>query len=87
MVEIDADGFARLSKKPSRQIATRQSTPSVFAMNASVYAWKTPVLLNQTNLISGKVKHVEMPEERSIDIDAEIDFKLVEIIMMERQKT
>jgi CMP-N-acetylneuraminic acid synthetase len=87
MVEIDSEDFARLSKKPQQQIAGRQGAPPVFAMNASIYAWKTPVLLNQSDLFSGKVKFVEMPEERSIDIDTEIDFKLVEIIMLERQKT
>ena len=87
MVEIDTDGFARLSKKPKQLVTTRQSAPPVFAMNASIYAWKTPVLLNQSNLFSGKIKIVEMPENRSIDIDTKMDFKLVEIIMMERQTT
>lgn len=87
MVEIDAEGFARLSKNPREHVATRQEAPPVFAMNASIYAWKTPVLLNQSDVFSGKVTFVEMPEERSIDIDTEIDFKLVEMIMLERQKT
>lgn len=87
MVEIDSEGFARLSKISDQQIETRQSAPPVFAMNASIYAWKIPVLFSNSVILSGKVKFVEMPEARSIDIDTEIDFKLVEIIMMERQKT
>ena len=87
MVEIDSRGFARLSKKPRQPVTGRQNAPPVFAMNASIYAWKTLVLLNQSGLFSGKVKFIEMPEERSIDIDTELDFKLVEMIMLERQKT
>lgn len=81
MIEIGDNGFAKLCKQSNEQITDRQSAPIVFAMNASIYVWKTNILLNQTSVISGRVKLVEMPEERSIDIDSEIDFKMVELIM------
>lgn len=80
MVEI-VDGFANLSKHADKHITDRQSAPVVFAMNASIYVWKTEVLLNQTYIVSGRVNFVEMPEERSIDIDSEVDLKLVELLM------
>lgn len=83
MVEIDPKGFAYLSKKTEKQVIRRQDAPIVYAMNASIYVWKTEVLLNQTRIVSGKMKLIEMPKERSIDIDTEIDFKLVELIMRE----
>ena len=86
MVEIGQDGYAHLSKKTDKLISGRQAAPSVYAMNASIYVWKTPVLLNQERIISGKVKFFEMPEERSIDIDTEVDFKLVELLMKERKE-
>ncbi|HHT9158301.1 MAG: flagellar modification protein B [Planctomycetes bacterium GWF2_39_10] len=85
MVEINSDGFACLSKKPEKQIVRRQDAPVVYAMNASVYIWKTDVLFNQTDVVAGKVKLVAMPEERSIDIDSEVDFKLVEYFMKEKK--
>lgn len=81
MIEINEDGFAMLCKEADQHITDRQSAPTVFAMNASIYVWKTKILLNQKHVISGRVKFVEMPLERSIDIDSEIDFKLVELIM------
>lgn len=86
MVETDSKGFAFLSKKTDRRITRRQDAPVVYAVNASIYVWKIDVLLNQNDndIVSGKVKFVEMPEKRSIDIDSEIDFKLVELIMKER---
>jgi len=83
MVEID-DDFAKLSKQADKRITNRQSAPVVFAMNASIYVWKTEVLLNQTCVVSGRVKFVEMPEDRSIDIDSEVDLKLVELLMKEK---
>lgn len=85
MIELSPDGFAYLSKKCDNQITRRQDAPVVYAMNASIYVWKTDILFNQNHIISGRVKFFEMPEERSIDIDSEIDFKLVELILRERK--
>jgi CMP-N-acetylneuraminic acid synthetase len=85
MVELDRNGFASLSKKPEGRIVRRQDAPVVYAMNASVYVWKTDILFQREDIISGRTKFVEMPDDRSIDIDSKIDFKLVELIMKERQ--
>jgi len=85
MVEISQDGYAHLSKKADKLISGRQDAPAVYAMNASIYLWKTSVLLNQGRIISGRVRFFEMPEDRSIDIDTEVDFRLVELLMKERE--
>lgn len=81
MVEINKEGFAELSKSIGVEFTSRQNSPAVFAMNASIYVWRTEALMNSNKVISGKVKFFEMPEERSIDIDSEIDFKLVELLL------
>lgn len=88
MVEINSDGFAYLSKskEPNKLVLRRQDAPVVYTMNASVYVWRVNILFNQTGVVSGKVKFVEMPENRSIDIDSEIDFRLVELLISERLK-
>jgi len=86
MVELDNSGFAFLSKKPEGKVVRRQDVPVVYAMNASVYVWKTNILFQREDIISGRTKFIEMPEDRSIDIDSEIDFKLVELIMKERHE-
>jgi CMP-N-acetylneuraminic acid synthetase len=85
MIEISKDGFVKLSKKTEKLIAGRQDAPVVYAMNASVYAWKTDILFQREDIISGRTKFIEMSDDRSIDIDSEIDFKLVELIMKERR--
>ena len=86
MVELAGEGYATVSKKTPSVIKRRQDAPLVYAMNASVYAWRTESLLSQRDIISGRVKFVEMPEERSVDIDSELDFRVVESLMEERKK-
>lgn len=85
MVETDSNGYARLSKQTTGSIARRQDAPIVYAMNASIYVWRTSSLLEQTSVIPEKAKLVEMPEERSVDIDSRTDFKLVELLLKERE--
>jgi len=85
MIEIGPEGYAHLCKSSEKNRATRrQDAPAVYTMNASIYVWRTPALLAQNHVISGKVRFFEMPEERSIDIDTEIDFKLVTLLLKER---
>jgi len=82
MIEIDKNGFAQLSKKNTgKPITSRQEAPPVFSMNASIYIWRTSVLMTRKNIIEGRVKFFEMPRSRSIDIDHEIDFMIVENLM------
>jgi CMP-N,N'-diacetyllegionaminic acid synthase len=86
MVEIGPGGIAYLSKKLENPVARRQDAPVVFCMNASIYVWKTACLLAQDQVVSGRVKFVEMPEDRSIDIDNETDLHLVEILLNKRRQ-
>ncbi|MBF0343549.1 MAG: acylneuraminate cytidylyltransferase family protein [Nitrospirae bacterium] len=81
MVELNDNGYVRLSKEAVSTVTCRQQSPVVYAMNASIYVWRTEILLNQKHVVSGSVKLVEMPEDRSIDIDTEFDFVLVELLM------
>jgi CMP-N,N'-diacetyllegionaminic acid synthase len=81
MVERQADGNVRLVKPLPDGVASRQAAPKVFSMNASIYVWHTSTL--QSGLWNGRTRLYEMPRERSIDIDSEIDFKLVEMLMAE----
>ena len=52
-------------------------------MNASIYIWKRTVLLNESSIFLENTGLYIMPEERSIDIDTELDYKFVEFIMKE----
>jgi CMP-N,N'-diacetyllegionaminic acid synthase len=86
MVELSKEGKVIISKKPSSPIYRRQDAPKVYDMNASIYVWKRDVLLNQDSIFLEKTGLYIMPEERSIDIDTEMEFDFVEFIMTKRQE-
>jgi CMP-N,N'-diacetyllegionaminic acid synthase len=50
-------------------------------MNASIYIWKRDAILNENSLFLDSTGLYVMPEERSIDIDNELDFEFVEFLM------
>ena len=61
--------------------ARRQDAPKVYDMNASIYAWKRKALLENDTLFTDKTSLYIMPEERSVDIDTELDWNFVEYLM------
>ncbi len=85
MVEARADGTVGLVRlAPDGQpVTSRQMAPPVWAMNASIYIWHRETL--SRGLWSGRARLYEMPHNRSVDIDSEIDFRLVEMLMQEKQ--
>ena len=84
LVEIYPDGHIGLSKPLPNAILCRQDAPKTYDMNASIYIWKREVLLNNNTLFLPKTGLYVMDEDRSIDIDCELDFKFVEFIMKEK---
>jgi CMP-N,N'-diacetyllegionaminic acid synthase len=81
LVEVDASGKVALSKKLSEGVVRRQDAPKSYDMNASIYIWKRDIILNANTLFLEKTGLYIMPEERSIDIDTELDFEFVEFLM------
>ncbi|WP_297431712.1 sugar phosphate nucleotidyltransferase [Sulfurimonas sp.] len=84
LVEVDKTGKVSLSKKLDKSIKRRQDTPKSYDMNASIYIWKRNVILNENTLFLENTGLYVMPEERSIDIDTELDYKFVEFLMKEK---
>lgn len=81
MVELDDKGYAHLSKKLKNPVFRMQDTPKVYEMNASIYMYWTKYLADMDSVINEGSIIYEMPDERSIDIDSEIDFKMVEFFV------
>lgn len=78
LVEVE-NGYARVSK-PSQTILRRQDAPECFDMNASIYVWPVKTLLEKQKVFLEKTRIYVMPEERSRDIDSELDYKIVKFI-------
>lgn len=82
---VETDGVkVTLSKVLPNNIVRRQDAPSCYDMNASIYVWKREALENYDTLFQEGTRLVVMPEERSQDIDSELDFKIVELLMEHR---
>jgi len=63
----------------------RQDAPRCFDMNASIYVWRVASFLEHPAVFYPDTRLFEMPEERSVDIDSDLDFALVELLLRKRQ--
>jgi N-acylneuraminate cytidylyltransferase/CMP-N,N'-diacetyllegionaminic acid synthase len=84
LVELRDDGAVQLSKPPASAIARRQDAPRCYDMNASIYVWTHAALFSGDTVIGPGTRLYVMPEERSIDIDSELDFEFVEFLLARR---
>ena len=81
-----ATDFAAKIPGAMKTIVRRQDAPQCFDMNPSIYAWWREPLLNNDHVIQSGTGLYLMPEERSVDIDSELDFRGVDFLMNDQQK-
>ena len=84
LVEVSKEGKVALSKSLSGSVNRRQDAPKSYDMNASIYIWKRDTLLKENTIFLEKTGLYVMPEERSFDVDCELDFKIVKLLMKEK---
>ncbi|MDG2992385.1 acylneuraminate cytidylyltransferase family protein [Candidatus Synechococcus calcipolaris G9] len=84
LVELGHNNVVRLVKSLNKPIIRRQDSPACFDMNASVYVWRRDILFNYPTIFNIDTQIFVMPEERSIDIDTELDFEIVEFLIRRR---
>lgn len=80
MVERAADGTVHVSKKADPPYLRRQDSPAVFEMNGSIYVWRRDPFVAAPNVFYPDTRLLEMPAERSVDIDTEFDFRVAEFV-------
>lgn len=85
LVELDENGVARLSKTLAVPVSRRQDAPKCYDMNASIYVWMRASLFEQASVFHNDTLLYEMPAERSVDIDSELDFQIVELLMAKQE--
>lgn len=81
MMETDATGYAHIVKRTEKPIVRRQDAPTVYSLTPAAYVVKKQALYNYDHWSKAKCKVYEMPRSRAIDIDTELDFKMVEFLM------
>lgn len=80
MVEWQGE-YVKLVKSAGRIITRRQDAPKVLSLSPAVFAIRRDFLLISSHWSQGKVKIHQLPRERAIDIDHELDFLFVEHLM------
>lgn len=83
MVEFEGHRV-RLVKQPPTPLVRRQDAPPVFSVSPSVFAYRRSGLDEIVHLYAGRWGAHVVPRERSIDIDHELDFMLVELMLNRR---
>jgi N-acylneuraminate cytidylyltransferase/CMP-N,N'-diacetyllegionaminic acid synthase len=87
MVEVDAEGYAKIVKPPAKPIARRQEAPPVYSLSPAVYAIRRDALWKYQHWSEAKLQIYVIPRERAIDIDTEADFQFVEYLMQLRERS
>jgi N-acylneuraminate cytidylyltransferase len=86
MVEENSDGFLTLVMNSAKGAANRrQDGPRVFDLATVVYVTTLGFIVEAEGIFSGRVAGVEIPPERAIDIDTQLDFDIAEFLF-EREK-
>jgi CMP-N-acetylneuraminic acid synthetase len=86
MVALDESGYARLVIQSKTATPRRQDAPVVYDMTTVAYATRPSFVLNAKSAFEGKVRTVNVPTERAIDIDTEFDLMIAEFLVS-RQKS
>jgi N-acylneuraminate cytidylyltransferase len=82
MTVNDDSGYASLVISPENQIIRRQDAPEVFDMTTVAYVVNTYTVKLSNSVFESKVKSIIIPQERSVDIDTLLDFKIAEYLAL-----
>lgn len=80
IVSMKSSGSIEVSIKPVQPVLSRQSAPWCFDLNAAVHVWNAPCLFQDPKIIYENSHIYEMPQERSLDIDSQVDFEIVRFL-------
>jgi N-acylneuraminate cytidylyltransferase len=80
MVKKGEDNQVDLVIQQGEKYSRRQDTPAVFDLTTVCYVGKPDTILTKNSIFEGKVAGVEIPRERAIDIDTELDFQIAEFL-------
>jgi len=80
MVVNDDNGYSSLVI-PYTKVHRRQDAPVVYDMTTVAYVLKPEYVQRSKWLLEGKVRSVEIPVERAIDIDTAFDFEIAEYLL------
>ncbi len=86
-VKMNQDGTVGLVIPPSGTISRRQDAPLIFDITTVGYVVAADFVLKQNGIFQGRVRQVQVPIERAIDIDTPYDFMIADFLMGLRKES
>jgi len=86
MMEINKKGYAEIVVRGAEPIVRRQDAPAIFSLSGAAFVIKKTALYNYAHWSQAVCRVYPIPRERALDIDEEIDFELIQLLM-NRQRT
>jgi N-acylneuraminate cytidylyltransferase/CMP-N,N'-diacetyllegionaminic acid synthase len=71
------EGGVQLVRASDPPLLRRQDAPECFDMNASIYVWWRATLSPDLPVVNPGTRLYVMPDERSYDVDSELDWSIV----------
>jgi CMP-N,N'-diacetyllegionaminic acid synthase len=84
LVEPDAAGALKVSKKLPGTVVRRQDAPPVFEHVASIYVLAPDYIRRGSYLLDGHTEGYDIGAHKSLDVDSDFDFQLIEYLMKRR---
>ncbi|GKU26935.1 cytidylyltransferase domain-containing protein [Clostridium folliculivorans] len=78
------DGKLKYFLDEGKKITRRQDLPPVYRLNGAVYVVDTEVFLEKKTLEPDNITGYIMDNNKSVDIDTAIDFKMAELLLKEQ---
>lgn len=86
MITMDKFGNAKLAARIKRTVARRQEAPLVYDITTVAYVVRPLFVIKESHVFSGRVRAVEIPRERAVDIDTILDLEFAEFLAQNRAK-
>lgn len=85
MVKTNTKGMVELIISPNSDVFRRQDAPQVYDVTTIAYVAKPEFVMANEGIFDGCVRAVQVPVERSIDIDTLLDFEIAEFLMKRKR--
>ena len=86
MYTLDPEYRMRPLLAENHQISRRQDLPQTVALNGAVYVANCNWLLKEKSFVTQETIAYQMPKDRSMDVDTEIDLLIAEIMLKQADK-
>jgi CMP-N-acetylneuraminic acid synthetase len=80
MLEYSGDSL-RICKSLPEPVVRRQDAPTVYEHVASIYVLAPSFIRRGSGLLSGRARGYDIGASKSLDVDSEFDFQLIEYLM------